>query len=129
MKHEISNTEMATILAALRWYQSEGFGDPSRRPLAIHEIATDGWGDTIASSLDNRAVGELCERLNTDTEEGATPVENPDIVTVWNALHGYREDCIPEGRDYGSYDRQWDDICTAMARIQEDLNCEEQTDD
>jgi hypothetical protein len=38
---------------------------------------------------------------------------------VWNALEGYREDCIPEGDDL--YDEQWNDICTAMAWIAEEL--------
>ena len=43
------------------------------------------------------------------------------LETVWEALHGYREDCIPEGK-VESYDKQWDDICTAMAWITEALN-------
>ncbi len=42
---------------------------------------------------------------------------------VWDALHAFREDLIPEGDEM--YDRQWDDICTAMAWIQEDLGHEE----
>ena len=33
--------------------------------------------------------------------------------TVWDALHGFREDCI------STDDEQWDDICTAMAWITE----------
>lgn len=41
------------------------------------------------------------------------------LDTVWNALEGYREDCIPEGDDL--YDEQWNDICTAMAWIAEEL--------
>lgn len=39
--------------------------------------------------------------------------------TIWDALHSYREDCIPEGEEY---DPIWDDICTAMAWISEELN-------
>lgn len=42
------------------------------------------------------------------------------LLTIWDALHGYREDCITEGDE--SYDEQWDDIATAMAWIEEDLN-------
>jgi hypothetical protein len=42
---------------------------------------------------------------------------------IWNALHGYREDCIPEGN--AEYDREWDDICFAMARIAETLGDDE----
>ena len=44
------------------------------------------------------------------------------IKTVWLALEGYRENCIPEGEE--SYDEEWNDICTAMAVITEDLKLE-----
>jgi hypothetical protein len=44
------------------------------------------------------------------------------LETVWDALHGYRENCIPEGD--ADYDAEWGDICTAMAWIKEDLNKE-----
>lgn len=39
------------------------------------------------------------------------------LKTVWDALHAYREDCIPEGDVM--YDEQWDEICTAMAHIED----------
>ena len=45
------------------------------------------------------------------------------LETIWNALEGYRENCIPEGET--QYDDQWSDICTAMAWIEEDLNRDE----
>jgi len=38
--------------------------------------------------------------------------------TVWDALHAYREDLIPEGDEL--CDEIWDDICTAMAWIEEE---------
>lgn len=41
------------------------------------------------------------------------------LKTVWNALHGYRQTCIPEGAQ--EYDDEWSDICTAMGWIEEDL--------
>jgi len=41
------------------------------------------------------------------------------LETVWDALHAYREDLIPEGDE--QYDEIWDDICTAMAWIEERL--------
>jgi len=37
------------------------------------------------------------------------------LAIVWEALETYREECIPDN------DEAWDDICTAMARIQESL--------
>jgi hypothetical protein len=48
------------------------------------------------------------------------------IDTIWQALCAYREDCIPEGDE--AYDEEWDNICTAMAVIQEDLNLQEITE-
>ena len=47
------------------------------------------------------------------------------IGTIWQALHAYREDLIPEGDE--AYDAEWDNICTAMAVIQEDLDAKETT--
>ena len=41
------------------------------------------------------------------------------LDVIWEALHGYRQNCIPEGTN--EYDDEWSDICTAMAWIQEDL--------
>ena len=55
------------------------------------------------------------------------------LDTVWNALAAYREDCIPPtyvtdptsgGRHLRMIDEhadEWDDICTAMAWITEEL--------
>lgn len=41
------------------------------------------------------------------------------LHTVWSALHGYRQDCIPEGDP--AYDDEWSDITTAMAWITDAL--------
>lgn len=38
---------------------------------------------------------------------------------IWDALEAYRADLIPEGDE--QFDEIWDDICTAMAIIEEDL--------
>ncbi len=45
--------------------------------------------------------------------------------TIWDALHGYREMCLPESEEY---DHIWDDICTAMAWIEEEMLEAEKTD-
>ena len=57
----VDSAELSTILAALRYYQQEGLGDPDNRPEAIHDIATDG-GENI--SLDAHGIDTLCERIN-----------------------------------------------------------------
>lgn len=44
------------------------------------------------------------------------------VDTIWNALESYRVN-IPEG--IPEYDREWDDICTAMAWIGEELGLEQ----
>jgi hypothetical protein len=48
------------------------------------------------------------------------------INIIWDALHAYRENCIPESDP--SYNEEWEDICLAMAVIQEDLDVEEELD-
>jgi hypothetical protein len=53
--------ELATILAALRFYQEHGQGDPDNRSAGIHAIAT-ADGDVI--SLDAEGIDDLCMKLN-----------------------------------------------------------------
>ena len=60
--------ELATVLAALRFYQEEGRGDPANRSDAIHDIAT---ACDEVTSLDASAIDALCERLNTSPPRGA----------------------------------------------------------
>lgn len=43
------------------------------------------------------------------------------LNTLWDALHCYRDCLIPEGDEM--YDQEWDELCTAMAWIAEDLGC------
>ncbi len=46
------------------------------------------------------------------------------LEVIWEALGAYRADLIPEGDSH--YDAVWNDICTAMAWIQEDLGVEDE---
>ena len=41
------------------------------------------------------------------------------LSIIWDALHGFREDCIPEVEEM--YDEQWNEICESMANITEEL--------
>lgn len=43
------------------------------------------------------------------------------IATIWPALWDYRENLIPEGEGDEDYNRQWDEICLAMAWISEEI--------
>lgn len=38
-----------------------------------------------------------------------------ELKIIWDALHGYREDCI------STDDESWDEICGAMATVTEKL--------
>jgi len=42
------------------------------------------------------------------------------LDVIWEALHGFREACIPEGQDE-AYDEQWSEITSAMAYLEESL--------
>lgn len=53
--------ELNTILAALRYYQENGQGEPANRSDAIHDLATDNDTDI---SMDAAGIDELCARLN-----------------------------------------------------------------
>ena len=66
---KLNDAQLATVLAALRYYQGHGLGDPTDRPLHIHDIATD--GDTI-SSLNSEGIDELCELLNCEPDYDGT---------------------------------------------------------
>lgn len=57
----LSLEETATVLAALRHYQSQGMGEPHNRPAAIQEVATD-CGKLTA--LDESAIDALREKIN-----------------------------------------------------------------
>ncbi len=54
----LNNRELATILAALRYWQREGLMSAG----AEHDIATD--GDTLRE-MNADEIDSLCERLNT----------------------------------------------------------------
>lgn len=59
----VDAAELATILAALRFYQREGQGELANRSDDIHQITTD--GDTQIS-LGAEGIDALCERINLD---------------------------------------------------------------
>ncbi len=59
---QVSEQEFHTILAALRYYQERGQGDPQNRSAWIDDIATNG-GDVTA--LGDEDIDALCLRLNT----------------------------------------------------------------
>lgn len=69
---KLNTEELATVLAALRYYQEHGQCDPDNRSIDIHEIAT--GGDNLAS-LDVTGVDELCEHLNCNEQRHKIYIE------------------------------------------------------
>lgn len=57
----LSPAELATVLAALRYYQNSEMTDPERRTPDIDDIATNGG---TLDALDSDAIDTLCEELN-----------------------------------------------------------------
>jgi hypothetical protein len=53
--------DINTVLAALRFYQQHGQGDPANRSLEIHDIATD---NDEQISMDADGIDGLCEAIN-----------------------------------------------------------------
>lgn len=77
----LDHAELSTVLAALRFYQSRGLGEPANRPGDIHEIAT--GGGTVMASLDDDGIDSLCERLNVvDCEVQPPPSANDRLRTL-----------------------------------------------
>lgn len=62
LRLKITGQEFHTILAALRYYQTQGLGDPAYRPLEIHAIASNDCN--LMSSLDSEGIDQLCMALN-----------------------------------------------------------------
>lgn len=98
----------ATVLAALRFYQEKGQGDPANRSDDIHDLAT--AGDTVIS-LDEFGIDELCEDLNlgvialVDGKLPTAAAELADLMEDALTTHIYDEqngDEIPEDCAYTS---------------------------
>ena len=64
----LNASELATLRAALAYYQRDGLGDPDCRPGLIHDLATD---DGRVISLDDDGIDELEAKLEA-LMEGAT---------------------------------------------------------
>lgn len=72
--------ETATILAALRFYQQHGQGNPDNRSDEIHEIATGGNDDL--TSLDEEGIDGLCEHLNMGDDAWQTVMDARDRLNL-----------------------------------------------
>jgi hypothetical protein len=93
--------------------------------------SSDEWyyddGDPVPEFIVSAARMRILDQLQRKKEKQPAVQHDYEeaLNWVWTALHGFREDCIPEGRDQ-MYDDQWDDICTGMAWIREGLGLPDQ---
>lgn len=87
----VDDAEHATILAALRYYQANGQGDPNNRSVVIHEIATN--CDKVMSSLDDDGIDALCERIN--VQPG--PEWGPNVLIADDAWQPTGPDPVSDG--------------------------------
>lgn len=74
-----SNQDRNTILAALRFYQKEGMGEPANRSDAIHDLAPNGDQDI---SMDEEGIDDLCERVNASYEPTGVAIDLAQQVLV-----------------------------------------------
>ena len=77
---QLTETDLATVLAALRYYQQNGQGDPDNRSDEIHDIAT--CGGEVMSSLDNEGIDELCAQLNANPPATVQTADFRELATV-----------------------------------------------
>lgn len=99
MKYEINDQQMATILAALRYYQQNGQGDPMNRSDDIFDIST--RGEEVIS-LDDAGIDDLCMELNVG--------EGTDVELSENEVAGLMLQRIEDG------DLSVEDIPVRLAR-------------
>ena len=82
--------------------------------------------DSLAEKLGSMVKEIVIEKNNVKANQDSNGKNIPtnfdleeSLECVWNALSGYRKGCI------SGDDEQWDDVCTAMAWIEESLNEDE----
>lgn len=95
----IDGSELGTLLAALRFYQERGQGEPGNRSDDIHTIATNGDREI---SLDDEGIDRLCENLNFGCR---SPRAAPADAAEWTAV---------------AAERGWSDAVLAHARASVD---------
>ena len=82
----------------------------------------DGWIECLKMVLYHLHKNDINNKPNQDSNGKNIPTNfdlEESLECVWNALSGYRKGCI------SGDDEQWDDVCTAMAWIEESLNEDE----
>lgn len=93
-----SGQDRNTILAALRFYQERGMGEPANRSDAIHDIATNGGEDV---SMDDAGIDALCERVN------SAAIQPPRLT------HAHINEAVHESGMRPTFKQSWE-LCAAL---------------
>lgn len=118
---KLSGEQHATILAALRFWQEKGMGDPANRSDMLHDIATN--GDTVIS-LDDAGIDELCEGINggalvMDAAEASSTIDEAvaqlDAMTA--KLSGFTVWVMDESREGTCHIQHYGFETQAMAEL------------
>ena len=96
--YKLNKAEFSTILAALRYWQADGMGNPFNRSDDMHEIAT--CGDECVS-LDAEAIDDLCESMNCGSKSPAQPNEPRAVSALRLALPELQSE-LEQRRDSGN---------------------------
>ena len=64
LRDQLNEDERNTVLAALRWYQHSGMGNPVNRPVWLQDIVCSPAGTWLCDN----GIDALCERLNRSGE-------------------------------------------------------------
>lgn len=111
----LDNSELNTILAALRFYQRAGMGEPCNRPDWLQDLACATDDDT---SLDDSGIDALCERINHDDSNETGNVDaQPINRELLRALSDLLE--IADGSEVGMWceeDKEVYDRATALVK-------------
>ena len=74
----------------------------------------------LITNHENKVLETLFSDLDNDDVKVTAPTNFDHIQSlnfIWEKLHYYREDCIPESNP--DYDEEWSDICISMAWIED----------
>lgn len=116
----LKSDELATVLAALRFYQESGLADdPMKRSDWIHHIATD--GESLIS-LNGEAVDELCERINcSQVQTPAVPMQTPFTGEELTTLFEFAREAMSDAEVFDNVGEKMDVADRVMAELRDKL--------
>ncbi len=109
----VSDQEFHTIIAALRFYQEMGQGEPANRSDDIHDLATNGE-ETV--SLDAEGIDDLTERINFTVR--TVPDTDPRVENLTGEDPAYPRSVWRELSEAGTVSRTYWAWAAAQSKAQ-----------